>query len=118
VTIPLPTIYREEIDVTNETIIREWRVATESAIASLESWGEALARWERQGCDRGEFHAALFGLRAAGLEGWTDQNKAGGGLDALAKAATGIDPLADLKREVWEQLQEGRPRPSPPLSKK
>jgi len=89
------------------TIIGEWRLATESAIRALESWGAALARWERQGCDSGEFHAALFGLRAAGLEAWADQNSAGGGLDALAEAVTGIDPLADLKREVWERLQAG-----------
>ncbi len=59
-----------------------WIEATDTAIRTLQEWQRKLKLWQRQGCDSGEFHAALFTLRSAGLEQWADLNPAG--LDALA----------------------------------
>jgi hypothetical protein len=70
----------------SKTTVQEWRESTEDAIAALQEWANKLAEWERRGCDRGEFHAALWSLRSAGLEEWADGNKAG--LDALAAVTT------------------------------
>jgi hypothetical protein len=72
-------------------ICREWLDATEAAIRALESWRMDLQDWRINGGeweDR-DFDKALIRLTTAGLGLWADQCKAGGGIDALARAVEG-----------------------------
>jgi hypothetical protein len=67
-------------------IFKRWLEETDWTIDALQEWRRKLQQWQQSGCDNGEFQAALWTLRTAGLEAWADRNPAG--LDTLADAAT------------------------------
>ena len=77
-----------------QEVIREWIEATEAAMEELHMWLLGLQVWQHKGgeCEPGEFDRRLSALQRAGLEGWVDGNKAGGGLDALADVIRGESP--------------------------
>jgi hypothetical protein len=70
--------------MSNQEIVKQWIEDVDRAIDALVEWQDKLRRWQHVGCDNGEFHAALFGLRSAGLEGWADALD----LDGLAEVVT------------------------------
>jgi len=69
------------------SIIHDWILASQEAIAELQWWLGLLEAWQQAGSvSREEFRAAYQQLREAGLIGWAAAAAAGHGIAALAAA--------------------------------